>query len=131
MTVLPNDPIDLRPVRIVFNGERLVCFTDEQEESLLSKLRFKEYYKKNTIDLLDVYNAQNQHIDSLQSVIEWQGKNLDTLYNGFKEYEEYGEDALDYSRKLNRKLIRTRRTYQIGIPLAIMSGYLLNDAFND
>lgn len=94
-------------------------------------MEFKEYYKRNTIDLLDVFNSQNEHIDSLQTVIKWQGKNLDTLYDGFKEYEKYGEDALEYSQKLNRKLIRMRRTYRIGIPLAILGGYLLNDALNN
>lgn len=124
---LPSDSIDLRPTRIIFDGKKLACFDYGQEESMLFKLEFKDYYKENTIDLLDVMRSQNEHIDTLQSVVKLQAQNLDLVFDGYKDFKDYGEDALEYSFKLNRRMKRQQRATVIGLPLAIAIGYIARD----
>jgi len=94
---------------------------------MLFKLEFKDYYKENTIDLLDVMRSQNEHIDTLQSVVKLQAQNLDLVFDGYKDFKDYGEDALEYSFKLNRRMKRQQRATVIGLPLAIAIGYIARD----
>lgn len=129
---LQEPTLSLVPTRLVYQGDSLVAFDRVQEEILIQKLIYKEIYREDVLMWMDLWEKERKQSTYLLEALSKSNKALtnsqalneqNTLLR--KSCEANGRDLYKTNLELSRKLNNNKLIVKIGIPVALITGYLI------